>query len=98
MDSVWITTAEVQMEQGDMPSADTLGFMRIAMWASCQQEFIQKLETYLAKYRWKLLSTENTEPVDPSKDYGDEVNQMIDETSADRNAVRLGTYYSYKPE
>jgi len=67
------------------------------MWASSYDDFVQKLEAYLSKYRWKLLSIENTAAVDPSRDYGDEVNQMIDETLRDSNAIRLGTYYSYKP-
>ena len=40
---------------------------------------------------------ESTVVYDPSVDYGDELNQMIDEVLRDRNAVRLGTYYSYKP-
>lgn len=80
-----------------MPSGDTLGFMRVTMWASSEEDFTQKLETYLAEYKWKLLSMENTASVDPSTDYGDEVNQMIDETLRDRTAIRLGTYYSYKP-
>ena len=96
MEEVWITTAEVQVEPGDMPSGDTLGFMRITMWASSRDDFLQKLEAYLAEYKWKLLSTEKTDVVDPSLDYGDEVNKMIDETLQDRNAVRLGTYFSYK--
>jgi hypothetical protein len=97
MDQVWITTAEIQVEPGDMSSGDTLGFMRITMWASSPEGFLRKLEAYLAKYKRKLLSTDKTEVVDPSLDYGDEVNRMIDETQKDRNAVRLGTYYSYKP-
>jgi hypothetical protein len=96
MENVWITTAEVKVEPGDMPSGDTLGFMRITMWASSPEDFAQRLEAYLAKYRWKLLSMENTAQVDPSADYGDEANQMVDETLQDRNAVRLGTYHSYK--
>jgi hypothetical protein len=97
MESVWITTSEIQVEPGDMPSGDTVGFVRITMWASSREDFIQKLEAYLTKYRWKLLSMENTAIVDPSADYGDEVNQMVDETSRDHNAVRLGTFYSYRP-
>jgi hypothetical protein len=97
MENVWITTAEVEVEPGDMPSGDTLGFIRVSMWASSREDFLQKLTAYLAKYRWKLLSMDKTGVVDPSLDYGDEVNAMIDETLKDRNAVRLGTYYSYKP-
>ena len=98
MENVWITTAEVRVEPGDMPSGDTLGFMRITMWASSQEDLVKKLEAYLSKYNWELLSMENTAIIDRSKDYVDEVNQMIDETLQDRNAIRLGTYYSYKPE
>jgi hypothetical protein len=97
MEKVWMTTAEIQVEPGDMPSGDTLGFMRVTMWASSGEDFLQKLEAYLAKYKWKLLSTDRTQAVDPSWHYDDETNQMIDETLQDRNAVRLGTYYSYKP-
>jgi hypothetical protein len=98
MEKVWITTAEVQVQPGDMPSGDILGFMRVTMWASSKENFVQKLNEYLAEYQWSLLSLENTEMVDPSKDYGDEENQMIEEMLQDHNAVRLGTYYSYKPD
>jgi len=41
MKRVWITTAEVKVEPGDMPLGDTLGFMRVTMWASSQEEFVQ---------------------------------------------------------
>jgi|HubBroStandDraft_6_1064221.scaffolds.fasta_scaffold63721_1 hypothetical protein len=98
MEKLWITTVEVQVEPGDMPSGDTLGFMRVTMWAPSHEELCRRLEAYLAKYQWKLLSMEKTEVVDPSRDYGDEENQLIEETLHDPNAVRLGTYYSYKPE
>jgi hypothetical protein len=98
MERVWITKAEVKVEPGDMPSGDTLGFMNITMWASSREQFLERLTNYLAKYAWTLISNEAVEPVDPSSDYGDEVNRMIDETLQDENAVRLGTYYSYKPD
>lgn len=97
MEKVWITTAEVKVEPGDMPSGDTLGFMRVTMWASSNEDFLQKLNAYFAKYKWKLISTDNTAEADPSSDYDDETNQMIDETLQDPNAIRLGTYYSYRP-
>jgi hypothetical protein len=98
MEKVWIGTAEVQVQPEDMPSGDTLGFMRVTMWASTYESFVQKLTIYFTEYDWKLLSMENTEVADTSKDYGDEENQMIEETLQDHNAVRLGTYYSYKPD
>ena len=79
-----------------MLSGDTLGFMKVTMWASSREDLIARLEAYLATYKWKLLSAEKCEVVDPAHDYGDEANQMIEETLGDKQAVRLGTYYSYK--
>lgn len=98
MQTIWITNAEVRVEPGDMPSGDVLGFMKIMMWASSEDEFLERIRAYLKKYRWELLSTEETVQVDPARDYGDEINKMIDETLKNENFVRLGTYFSYKPE
>jgi hypothetical protein len=97
MENVWMTIAEIAVEPGDMASGNTIGFVRITMWASSHEEFAQKLEVYLAEYKWKLLSMEQTTVVDQSKDYGDEVNQMIEETAGDHNAIRLGTFHGYRP-
>jgi len=98
MQTVWITNAEVRVEPGDMPSGDVLGFMKITMWASSEAEFLERVRAYLEKYRWELLSTEETSQVDSARDYGDEVNKMVDETLEDENFVRLGSYFSYKPD
>ena len=88
MENVWITLAEIQVEPGDMSSGDTLGFMWVTMWQLPRRP-TTKTHRYLTKYRWSLLSTEKTEIVDASIDRGDDINQMIDETRADRNAVHL---------
>lgn len=94
--NIWITTAEVAVEPGDMPSGDTLGFMTVAMWAESEIAFIEGVKAYFHKYNWQLLSVERTQIVNPTCDYGEEINRMIFEISLDVNAVRLGTYYSYK--
>jgi hypothetical protein len=96
--AIWITNAEVRVQPGDMPSGDTLGFMKITMWAASRQDFEERVSAYFKKYQWDLLSADHSFQVDPDADYGDEVNQMIDETAENENFVRLGTYYSYKPE
>jgi hypothetical protein len=96
MDEIWIATVEVEVQREDVPSGDTFGFMRITMWASSRQDFLGKLERYFSEYGWRLISVDNVELVERSKDYTDEVNQMIDETSQDHDAVRLGTFFSYK--
>jgi hypothetical protein len=96
LEVIWMTTAEILVEPGDMPSGDTKGFMRITVWADSVTDVRDKLERYLSKYRWHLLSLDNTYPVDETRDYGDELNEMIDQTMTDHNAIRLGTFYSYK--
>jgi hypothetical protein len=95
---MWMTTAEVRVQPGDMPSGDVLGFMKVAMWACSEADFIGQVHAYLTKYRWELLSYENTTVVDPDMDYEDEVNDVIDTIGQDESCVGLGTYYSYKPE
>jgi hypothetical protein len=96
MEEVWITTVEVLVEPGDMPSGDVLGFLNITMWASSEEDLVERVNSYLSKYKWKLVSVEKAQPIDPSLDYGDEARRMIEETLADRTAVRLGTFFSYK--
>ena len=97
-EAIWIATAEVRVEPGDVPSGNTLGFMKITMWAASEQDFLERVRAYFKKYQWDLLSIDHTFQIDPDADYGDEVNRMVDETSENESFVRLGTYYSYKPE
>ena len=96
--AIWITTAEVRVQPGDVPSGDTYGFMKITMWSVSEQDFLENVRAYFQKYQWDLLSVDHTFQVDPSADYGDEVNEMIEETLKNENYVRLGTYFSYKPD
>lgn len=94
--NIWITTAEVAVQPGDMPSGDTLGFMAVTMWAKSEHDFIERVRAYFQKYDWKIISVEDTRKVDPALDYGEEINRMVAETLVDTDAIRLGTYYSYK--
>jgi hypothetical protein len=47
MENVWMTIAEIAAEPRDMASGNTIGFVRITMWASTREEFVQKLEGIL---------------------------------------------------
>jgi hypothetical protein len=97
MNQMWIATVEAELQPEDVSSGNRLGFMRITMWASSREEFLQKVDHYFGEYNWKIISIDNVEAVEFSRDYGDEINQMIDETSQNRDWVRLGTFFSYKP-
>lgn len=95
--NIWITTAEVAVQPGDIPSGDTLGFITVTMWAESEDDFMDRMKSYFRKYDWEVISVEDNRIADPTHDYGEEINTMIAETSLDVEAVRLGTYYSYKP-
>jgi hypothetical protein len=58
MEGVWITTVEVLVESGDMPSGDVLGFLNITMWASSEGELVGKINSYFSQYKWKLVLVE----------------------------------------
>jgi hypothetical protein len=95
MQTIWMTTAEVRLEPEDASPGYNHGFMRICVWAESEEEFLKKLKDYLESYQWFLMGVEMTHEADLTRDHGDEINQMIDETQQDRNAIRLGTFYSY---
>ena len=90
-ESVWVVTAEVAMEPGE------IGFINMTVWGESSAEAIERIESYLGKHGWKLLAVERVMEADPAHDHGDEVNAMIDETLSDRNAIRHGTYFKYPP-
>jgi len=94
---MWMTTAEVRIQPGDVPSGDVLGFMRITAWASSESEFIGRVRDFLAKYQWILLGSENTHAIDSDRDYGDEANAIIDHIRDNEDFIGLGTFYSYRP-
>jgi hypothetical protein len=97
MERIWITTAELKLQPDDVPDGSNVGFMKVCMWASSRENFLRKLETYCSKYDWVIVSMESAEEIEEGSDYGEETNDMIAEVSQDPNSVRLGTFYSYKP-
>jgi hypothetical protein len=68
MENVWMTIAEIAAEPRDMASGNTIGFVRITMWASTREEFVQKLEGILpniggSSFPWsKQQSSTNRRP------------------------------------
>lgn len=66
MEKIWKALAEIAVEPGDTTSDNTVGFTWVTMWATSREELATKLEGFLEKYRWKLLSLDETQVVDPS--------------------------------
>jgi len=81
-----------------MPSGLTLGFTNVVMWADSSEACRHKLENYLARYKWKLLSVDRVELIDSEIDRGDEINRLMDEALQNPNAILLSTFHGYKPD
>jgi hypothetical protein len=49
----------------------------------------------LESYGWKLLDVEGANPVPEAGDFSEEVEDMLERTRNNPNAIIYGTFYSY---
>lgn len=96
MKIIWLVTSEILMQPGDMPSGSTKGFMNITTWADSAENAKEKISRYLETFQWHLLSIEMAQPVDEARDYGEEIEDMLERTRTNLDAIILGTFHSYK--
>jgi hypothetical protein len=95
---LWIITAEILVEPGDLSSGDTKGFANIVTWADSPKTAQQKVSEVLKSYRWELLGIDATRLFDEARSYNDEVLDIIDQARTNPNACIIGTVFSYKPD
>jgi hypothetical protein len=95
---LWVITAEILVEPGDLPSGETKGFANIVTWADSPEMAQQKVSDVLKSYRWQVLGIEAARPFDESKSYDDDVLDIVDQATANPNACIIGTLYTYKPD
>jgi hypothetical protein len=96
MPVLWIVTCEISVEPGDLDTGNTLAFTNIVTWGEGPEDAAEKVRTCSAEYKWIVLGIERVEPVDHDKDYGESLNELIDQASGNPNALLYGTFYSYK--
>jgi hypothetical protein len=98
MEKVWVITAEILVNAGDLPSGNTNAFVNAATWADCSSTAEEKVAECLKSYQWQLVGIEDTHPFDDSRSYGDEMLEIVDQVRADPRACIIGRAFSYKPE
>jgi hypothetical protein len=96
MKTIWLVTSEILVQPGDMPSGSTKGFVNITTWADSVETVREKLSRYLETFKWHLISIEKAQPIDESHDYGNEIEDMLERTRSNPDAIILGTFHSYK--
>src|SRR5437899_2249918 len=97
MDHIWKIVAEILVEPGDMGSGITKGFMNVTTWADSADTARDKIAQYIARFRWHLISIEDARPVGDDEVFVDEeIQDMIERTRTNPNAIILGTFHGYK--
>ena len=92
---IWIGTIEISWSEEKTPTIFQPAFTVVTTWAASTEEFREKCVRMLTSYGWKLLDVERANPVAESGEFSEEVEDMLERTRNNPNAIIYGTFYSY---
>jgi len=92
---IWIGTVEISWSDEKTPTVFRPAFTVVTTWAASQEEFREKCVRMLEGYGWKLLDVERANPVPENGEFSEEVEDMLERTRDNPNAIIYGTFYSY---
>jgi len=94
---IWIGTVEISFTDSQGPSGakPKPAFTVVTTWASSSDEYAQKCRRMLEGYGWNLLGVEKAEPVPEDAEYSEEVEDMLERTRNNPNAIIYGTFHTY---
>jgi hypothetical protein len=96
MDSeIWMGTVEINVATSESPDAMKRAFTVITTWASSYDEFARKCRQMMESHGWKLLSVERASPVPDDRIFSNDVEDMLERTRENREAIIFGTFHSY---
>lgn len=98
MEKLWIAMCEITVEPGDLPSGKTLAFSNVVTWGESSEEVQEKIQSYLAQFKWGLIGCERVKPVEEGGDYGEELADLLRQAEGNTDAILLGRFFSYKPD
>jgi hypothetical protein len=93
--SIWIGTIEISWSDEKTPDVFRPAFTVVTTWATTSEEFREKCDRMLESYGWKLLGVDRANPAPENGDFSDEVEDMLERTRGNPNAIIYGTFYSY---
>jgi hypothetical protein len=95
---IWKLVAEISVQPEDVPSGLTKGFMHVLTWADSAESAERKLSDYFKRFDWHVISSEDARIIHDDEEFEcDEMQDMLERTKANLNAIMLGTFHSYKP-
>jgi len=92
---IWIGTVEIRFVSPSAPNHMERAFTVVTTWASNSEEFRQKCNRMLESYGWKLLGVEKAHPIPDEAVFSDEVEDMLERTKGNPNAIIYGTFHTY---
>jgi hypothetical protein len=92
---IWIGTIEISWSEEKTPNVFRPAFTVVTTWAVSSHEFREKCNRMLDSYGWKLLGVERSNPVLENGEFSEEVEDMLERTRSNPNAIIYGTFYSY---
>ena len=94
---IWIGTIEISFTDPEGPSGakPKPAFTVVTTWASSSDEYSQKCKRMLESYGWSLLGVDQAGPVPENGEYSEEVEDMLEKTRNDPNAIIYGTFHTY---
>ena len=92
---IWIGTVEISWTNENTPNVFKPAFTVVTTWASNAEEFREKCLRMLESYGWKLIVVERANPVPDDGEFSKEVEDMLERTRSNPNAIIYGTFYSY---
>jgi hypothetical protein len=96
MPILWIICFEVSVPPGVLEGGNTLAYTNVVTWGETPEDAVEKVLTICAAYKWTLLNVERVRLIDHGIDYGEELNDLIDQAAENPNAILYGTFFSYK--
>ncbi len=93
---IWIGTIEISRADKKAPNVFQPAFTVVTTWAASPEEFREKCIRMLDSYGWKLLGVERCSPVPNDCVLDEEVEDMLERTRANPEAIIYGTFHSYR--
>jgi len=92
---IWIGTIEISWSDEKTPLVFQPAFTVVTTWAASREEYREKCVRMLESHGWKLLDVERANPVLEPGEFSEEVEDMLERTRNNPNAIIYGTFYSY---
>ena len=92
---IWIGTIEISWIDENRPGVFHPAFTVVTTWATNAEEFREKCIRMLESYGWKLIEVDRANPVPDNVEFNEEVEDMLERTRSNPNAIIYGTFYTY---